>query len=151
MHQKKHNKPWLSPKNTRLIYGAHDLSDLWQSGSYSATPIKIIVHDDWNPHVESFDADIAVLIIDHDVPITNFIKPICLWEDSNPPTVNQGIISGWGRATSLSYHENIPKELKVPIEDLLDCILNNIQLTTMASRRTFCGGFRNGSGPCTGK
>lgn len=135
----------------RLIFGAFDLTDLLQAGTYSASPREIIIHEDWNPNVEQWDADIAMFITDDDIPVTKFIKPICLWDDLSQPSMDEGIIAGWGKAeNSSTRHENIPKQLKIPILELLDCVLKSPDFAKLASRRMFCGGSRNGSGPCNG-
>lgn len=131
------------------------------------TPLKIIIHDGWNPSIKSFDADIAVIITDDDVLTSKLIKPICLWESrtvpndvpaticscesSADPNISEGYIAGWGSShDSEEHYRPLPKELKVPIHDQLECFYDNPRLAEISSRRTFCGGSRNGKGPCYG-
>lgn len=142
----------MSPQNVRLIFGAYNIDDLLQSGTHPASPREIIVHKDWDPNVERFDADIALLITDHDIPTTIFINPICLWEGSSQLSVDDGWIAGWGKTReSTTYLGNIPKQLRIPIKTQEDCFLDNPAFTKLASNRTFCGGSRDGSGPCLGE
>lgn len=100
----------------------------------------------------SFDADIALLIPDDVIPFTKLIKPICLWESSTDPTVTEGYIAGWGlSATSSKDYEPVPNQLKVPIHQGEDCLLYNPIFTQVSSKRTICGGSKNGAGPCLGE
>lgn len=64
----------------------------------------------------------------------------------------EGIVLGWGRSEDKTKkHENIPKLLKVAIQNNDECLLKNRKLVDLASSRTFCGaGFENGSGVCSG-
>lgn len=133
------------------MFGAYDLDELFQPGSYSASPSDIIIHRDWNPFVDNYDADIALLITDDDIPFTKFIQPICMWDNFFDPNVHEGFIAGWGESGSSKAHESIPKQLKIPIKYADDCLLDNPYFTKLASKRTICGGSRSGSGPCLGK
>lgn len=134
-----------------MVFGAFNIDTESESESHSVTPLKIIIHDDWNPSIKSFDADIALIITDEDVLTSKFIKPICLWESSVDPSINEGYIAGWGSShDSIEHYSSLPKELKVPIHNQLDCFYDNPKLAEISSRRTFCGGSRDGKGPCNG-
>lgn len=139
------------PRFIKLIFGAYDLDEPSQSGTFSAAPSEIIIHDDWNPNSESFDADIALLTVDDEIPSTRLIKPICLWEGKLVPRVKDGWIAGWGKSASSAIHENIPKQLNIPVVNSVDCLLDNHAFSKVASRRTFCGGSKTDSGPCMGE
>lgn len=133
-----------------IIYGAHNVDD-FESGTHIASPLKIIVHDEWDLTDERFDADIALLIT-KEVPFTRFIKPICIWADSSVARAKAGFIAGWGRSEiDGAEYEPIPKQLKVSIKDQENCFLDYHWLAKMSSNRTFCAGARDGSGPCHGK
>jgi hypothetical protein len=123
-----------------------------RSRTYSESPLKIIIHEDWNTEVDSYDADIALLLLEDELTFTKFIKPICLWENFDLPFADEGIIAGWGKhLIEGDDNEKVPRQLKVPIVGQEDCIIGNIGLTTLASKRTFCGGSRGSAGPCNGK
>lgn len=58
------------------------------------------MHPDWNPQVQSYDADIALIQMDKPVKYSKFIRPICLWggQAEIQKVVGQvGIIAGWGK------------------------------------------------------
>lgn len=93
LHEKSHGEPERS-RDIELIFGVYDLRE--HLGTYSASPFEIFIHDDWNPFVENFDADIALVMTEDDVPSTKFIRPVCLWESSNEPIASEGFIAGWG-------------------------------------------------------
>lgn len=150
VHQKYHSTP-LSHHNVDLIFGAYDLSNVSQPGTFSARPKVIIVHNEWNPNEENWDADIALFIMDCNVPTTKFIRPICLWKGTTEPDVDEGWVAGWGKSENTKDHDNTPKQLKIPVKDQEDCFLESPEFAKMSSRRTFCGGSRDGAGPCTGE
>lgn len=142
----------MLPQNIGLIFGAYDLNDLTQSGTYHASPSEIRIHDDWNINTLKYDADIAVLKTEDDVPYSRFIRPVCLWNKLTDPNLPKGVIAGWGKSNdSENYYQSIPKQLRVPIKTQEDCFLDNPSITEMASNRTFCAGSKDGSGPCLGR
>jgi hypothetical protein len=55
-----------------MIFGAYNIDDPYEDRTIR-TPSEIFIHDDWNPGTERFNDDIAILIIERDVPFTNFI------------------------------------------------------------------------------
>lgn len=131
------------------MFGAFDLSDLFQSGTLSSSPSDIIIHPDWNPFNRRYDADIAALILDDEVPYTKYIRPICLPVAES--TVKNGFIAGWGQSEDKEKdHENIPKQLSIPIHANEHCFLESVEFTRISSRRTICGGAKNKRGPCRG-
>jgi hypothetical protein len=149
LYEKDHSEPKRA-RDILLFFGVHDLDD--PSGTFSQTPFKIIIHDDWNPFVKSFDADIALLFTEDEITLTKLIQPICLWEFSNLPNVDEGIIAGWGKhLIDGAGYEKVPRQLKIPIKPNQEtCFLGNPAFTKIASTRTFCGGSRTGEGPCRG-
>lgn len=131
------------------MFGAYDLEDLLQTGALSGSPSEIFIHPDWNPFSRKYDADIAALILDEEVPYTKYIRPICL----SPIDLNlkEGYVSGWGKSEDTTKdHENIPKHIKIPILDNENCFLESTEFTIISSKRTICGGARDGTGPCLG-
>jgi secreted trypsin-like serine protease len=139
--------------NTRdisLLLGAHDFDDHHERGVYTVSPETIILHPEWNPHVDKYDADIAVLIVENEVPLTTFIRPVCI--ASSDTGLNKGFVTGWGKSEDTTkVHENRPKELEIPIWTNEYCFLESNQFVRIASRRTFCAGNRDGRGVCSGK
>lgn len=142
-----------APREIKLLFGAYNFDDNLEHGRFILSPARIIVHKDWNPFVETFDADLAMLVTEEQIPINNFIRPVCLWKETTDPIVHEGFIAGWGLSEfSISKKpERIPIRAKVPIISQEECFLSDFRLVKISSKRTFCGGFKNGSGPCHGR
>lgn len=133
-----------------MVFGVHDLNEMHHPGTQISAPSTVLVHKDYNPNTENYDADIAMLIItEYEVMFTRFIKPICIWSQKLDPSVEKGFIAGWGENQEKKY-ESEPKQLKIPIKQNADCFLDNYLLAVISSNRTFCGGSKDGSGPCLG-
>ena len=125
------------------------MDDHDESGVYNVSPESIILHPDWNPYSNTYDADIAVLIVQNDVPLTTFIQPICI--GSSDLGFKKGFITGWGKSEDeTKRHENKPKELEIPIWTNEHCFLESNEFVKIASKRTFCAGSRDGRGACSG-
>lgn len=151
--QNKDERDTKSARDIKLLFGAFNLDDNFEQGRYILSPSQIMVHKDWNPFVESFDGDLALLMTDDQIPVTRFIKPVCLWIYSGEPDAEEGFIAGWGLSENSKNRkrEPLPKILNVPIIDQAECFLSNYRLVKISSKRTFCGGPKDGSGPCNGK
>lgn len=116
------------------------------------SPEEIHIHEEWNPNIVRYDADIALLIFEENsIHLSNNIQPVCLWSSEAEPTEREGVVAGWGRSEDESrFHEIIPKKVKVPMHSNEDCFLETPQLAALSSKRTFCAGLQNGSGVCLG-
>lgn len=99
-----------------------------------------------------YDADVSLLEFEAgSINFNTYVQPICLWNSENEPTLNDGIVSGWGKTLDLSMnHEHIPKMVKAPIQTNEECFLEAKALVEISSVRTFCAGLKNGSGVCHG-
>ncbi|XP_070501502.1 uncharacterized protein [Chironomus tepperi] len=128
--------------------GTYDLNKKVEIGRAFHAVQSINMHPDWNTLTESYDADIAVLVLDTEVNFSRFIQPICLARTSSAST---GVVVGYGKSEDGSKDlENIPKILETPIHSNEDCFLKNYLLAQLSSKRTFCGGTGTGSGVCIG-
>lgn len=101
------------PRDISALFGDDDLNQPHESGQFSLSPTEIFVHPDWNPFVTSYDAEIAVLKYEsNEIPFTNYIRPVCLWNGPGEPDVNEGYVVGWGKSVDeTNEHENIPKKI----------------------------------------
>ena len=125
------------------------MNDLFQTDTFSKSPSNIIVHPDWNPFTKRFDADIAALLIEDEIHYTKYVRPICLFRTDL--TAKEGYVTGWGESEDRSkVQENLPKQIKTPIHANEDCFLESVEFSKISSKRTFCGGARNMTGPCRG-
>jgi secreted trypsin-like serine protease len=112
---------------------------------------SIFVYPDWNPDVITFDADIAVIDLENEISFNNYIQPICLLTPNLASQAKSGVLVGYGKSEDESkLHENIPKQLNVPIHTQEKCFLSNKNLVQISSERTFCAGSGNGTGACLG-
>ena len=134
------------------LFGAHNLTDPYETGRMSSSPQKIQVHDDYNPSLETFDADIAILTFEAGaITFSTHVQPICLWNKKTQPTQTEGHIGGWGQSENLENNfEEIPTKLVLPIHANDFCFLTTKDLVDLASNRTFCAGRGDGTGICTG-
>lgn len=149
----KHASEKFLPRDILAVFGAHDLSNPYESGRTLQSPKKIFIHDDWNHLTESFDADISLLeFFSNKIHFDDYIQPICLWSSEDEPTVTDGIVTGWGKSEDpTKVHENKPKVISAPIQTNEKCFLDgNSALADLSSLRTFCAGLKNGSGVCSG-
>lgn len=140
------------PRNILALFGAHDLTNSFETERYALYPQEIFIHDDWNPGTSEYDADVSLLEFKAgNIHFNDFVQPVCLWESENDPAVTDGIVTGWGMSDDATKpHENLPKLVKVPIQSNEECLPGETGLAGISSRRTFCAGLQNGSGVCFG-
>lgn len=115
---------------------------------------QLIVHQDWNPSDDRYDADIALAVLQQTIHFTKFVRPICLWTSTSSYhdlVGHAGYIAGWGKTDFTASSSDVPKWAPVPVVDMNTCIRSNYALSGLTSDRTFCGGSRAGNrGPCNG-
>jgi len=139
------------PRSIIVLLGFHDLSNPIEIGRASCAVQGIHIHPDWNPYTTSYDADIAVLMLDQDVTFNKHIQPICMTStDPRIASVTIGVIVGNGKGGQENEYENIPKILKVPIHTDQQCTDKDYTFKNLLTGRTFCGGNGAGQGVCTG-
>lgn len=134
------------------IFGAHNLSNVYEAGRFSLSPVKIYIHDDWNPSSTQYDGDLSLLKFeDESIHFNSFVRPICFWGSGDEPTEDTGVVVGWGESEDKTKnHENLPTLIQVLFKTNEQCFLTTKTLVDLSSIRTFCAGSRNGSGVCSG-
>lgn len=134
------------------IFGAHNLSKVYETRRFTDSPKKITIHDDWNPHTTQYDGDISLLEFEKgNIHFNDYVQPICLWSSEIEPTERVGVVVGWGRSEArYEPFQPIPKLINVRIHTREECFLGAKSLVDLSSFRTFCAGLRNGSGVCDG-
>lgn len=142
----------FEPAEVIALFGAHNLSYENEPGRLSLSPQKIHIHNQWDPNLRSYDADIALLVFESGkIQLTHLIQPICLWSSRNVIAETEGTVVGWGKSGDpYKIHENVPKKIQVPMFTNEECFLETHELAQISSKRTFCAGFRNGTGVCIG-
>ena len=142
----------MSANDLIVLLGVHDLDNNVEIGRVSHAVLKIVTHPDWNTLTQSFDADIAVLVLEKEVAFNEHIQLICLvTSGSKIVATTFGAVVGFGKSEDESkIHENIPKILVTPIHTNQKCFADNEGLALISSGRTFCGGQGRGVGVCVG-
>ena len=130
-----------------VALGVHDLKKSFESGRTNVAVKHVFLHPDWNSNIASFEADIAVLELEHEIQFTNFIQPICLAHpDLN--SVTTGFVAGFGKSEE-GHVVNIARTVTVPIHDNKVCAESKDHETILGAR-SFCGGSADGVGVCEG-
>ncbi|XP_067122790.1 chymotrypsinogen B-like [Centruroides vittatus] len=82
---------------------------------------EYFIHEEFDPVI--VDKDIALLKLEHNVVITDYVKPVCLPKsDDMLHSRNRGTILGWGkRRDNSEYGADILRQAEVPIVDLEEC------------------------------
>ncbi|KAL7011478.1 hypothetical protein ACKWTF_014276 [Chironomus riparius] len=141
----------MQPEDLTVLLGAHQLNSPNDIGKRSYGVESINPHNNWNPHTVKYDADIAVLRLNEDVSFSTYIQPVCLASLSmSLSPFKNGIVVGFGKSETSYSHENVPIKANTPIRSAQDCYNEFPSILNIASRRTFCGGYANGTGACTG-
>ena len=142
----------LLARDITVLLGAHDLNKKHEVGRFPYAVQNIHIHPDWNPYTTTYDADIAIMVLETEVTFSKYIQPICLMYANSPLAANiEGIVVGYGKDEDpYKIHSNIPKSINLPIHQNEDCFLKNYELARFSSKRTFCGGAGNGTGVCMG-
>lgn len=147
-----------STKNYRadevvLYLGRYSLIDWSEVGSVATNVDQILIHTDYKKQRDSFDADIAILVITKRVEFNEFVRPACLWPGKSSIQEiegKNGVVVGWGKDGTDRVVSNIPKKVNLPIVNSITCVQTSESLSKAVSNRTFCAGTLNGDGPCHG-
>lgn len=136
-----------------LFLGRYNIENWNEAGYKAAKAEQIVIHNDYMAKDQSYDADIALVIMADRVEYTEYIRPICLWEaaDSINSVIGQrGTVIGWGRDGSGSVVTPEPKKIDLPVVSEAECLRSSDTYRYITSDRTYCAGERNGQGPCNG-
>jgi secreted trypsin-like serine protease len=115
-----------------------------EEGSIAHEIRELILHEDWKHDGDNFDADIAILLLETEVNLTQrqFVRIVCL------PTSSQGEVTGDGTIVSFGHsidEDLTPNELTLPAVTQAQCFEADSRLRELSSNRTFCAGFVNQS------
>lgn len=131
----------------------------------------IIIHPDYKKFGQTFDADIAVIIVRSRIRYGKLIRPICLWPKSdeyvvgavsdesgkevaatdNKTAESTGTVVIWGRDGNEMAISTKPRIINVKMVGDAECLQQNTMYNEIISNRTFCAqGIQNGRAPCFG-
>lgn len=118
-------------------------------GSARINIFKILINPAWNSSlkVHSYEGDIAILSLEKEVKLNNFIQPICI-EASNKIIQTQGVLVGYGKDVS-KRPMKIQSHVMIPMVRYDSC-LKNPNFIERGSIGMICAGAK-GKALCYGK
>lgn len=147
---------WLGtqrqPRDILLVMGRHNLRDWNEADSVMCDAKSIYLHPDFLRDGHRFDADLAIVRPSEPFEYTAWIRPVCLWAHAQPADTagEMATFVGWQQLGSDFETEILPRLMRLPIVSRAECIRARTAFSYITSNRTFCGGRRNGQGPCRG-
>lgn len=131
--------------------GEHNLDKEDETKTIDVNVIKAAIHPKYDK--KDGHSDLAILTLEHDIPFTNRILPVCLpFEDpirSEDLLDYAPFVAGWGRTQEGGSPSPILQQLKVPILENKECEEGYKSLGKVASTKQFddgiiCAGFKEG-------
>ncbi|EDS29936.1 serine protease [Culex quinquefasciatus] len=113
---------------------------------------EIVRHAEFN--TRTLEDDIALLKVEVDFEITDYVKPLCLWSGSSVEELiigKKGSSAGWGEDEEHKLTGAL-KHVPMLIVSRRRCRDSDPDYYTrfLYDRKMFCAGFRNGSTPASG-
>lgn len=128
--------------------GTHNLTATTENGIIQANVTEIYINPDWDPYDDRYDADLAILALNHNIIFTALIRPVCMPSDSvkiDGATIDiSGTIVGWGFTKNNIINEMPRQALVTALNDSYCYSIDNF-MALYTSNRTFCGGFGDGN------
>lgn len=148
-----------APKELLLAFGRYNLMNWSERDATLSDVEEIIVHPDYLKEgiLNSYDADIALLVTKKFVDYGSMIKPVCLWpaESSNIENGRDiigltGTLVGWSQPSESSI-ENYLRKLNMQVVPKNVCFPSTKSRNRAdPKRRVFCARATPGNGPCSG-
>lgn len=136
------------PADIIVYLGRHSLSSNSEGKSVTRNVEKISIHPDWIAKNKKYDADLAILSLEEKVDFSDFIRPVCLTDDTKIAEYEDGYVVGWGNSPKAEL-EDTPSQILIHSISDSNCLQNDWHLGIIYSNRSFCAGGR-GSAPCKG-
>ncbi|KAJ8963550.1 hypothetical protein NQ314_005555 [Rhamnusium bicolor] len=134
----------LSPGSLVVYLGRFYLKTWSNPGIQDKHVGKIIVHPKYS--AQTFSNDLAILKLTTPADITDYVRPICLWEEQISLEMvvgKQGIVVGWGFDENGKVTEELTKA-HMPVVSQETCIYSFPDFySRFTSEHTFCAGFKN--------
>lgn len=130
--------------------GKHNLQEL-DDNSKDMNVSEAIAHKKYEKNM--FLNDIGLLKLETNVTFTNFIQPICLWDELPEREVfsKMGRVVGWGGTEHDDAPANILRETSMPVIETTQCLESNRPMFGQyLTGNNFCAGYRNGTSVCPG-
>ncbi|XP_072382323.1 uncharacterized protein [Diabrotica undecimpunctata] len=140
----------VEPESILVYFGKYNLRTFGPE-TQDRDVSQIIIHPNFNSSM--FFNDIAIIKLSRPVEITDYVRPVCLWEDDTnlESIVNKdGTVIGWGFDENKKISEKL-MQAKMPVVSTIQCIYSNRDFfAQFTSDTNFCAGFRNGTSVCNG-
>ncbi|XP_063980271.1 serine protease gd-like isoform X3 [Diachasmimorpha longicaudata] len=144
------------PANLLLIsLGRYRLDHWYEPNAVTREVLEFVIHPEYTNR-GSAHADLAILLLRERVQMNRRIKPVCLWSRGTAlerVVGRMGYVVGWGKDDNGDQHLGEPRQTRVPIVSQEDCLRSNLKFVrsgSSTSNKTFCAGWRDGSGLCNG-
>lgn len=124
------------PSEIGVVLGAYVILAKSKNGMRHVNVTEVRVHPDWEqPSTSKLDSDVAILILDEIITLTNDIQVICLpSDDVLDGDVATGFLVGWDLV------QQIPKHSVFHTLNDSYCYTENIFQNFLLSPRMFCAG-----------
>ncbi|XP_053946913.1 serine protease gd-like [Anastrepha ludens] len=142
----------LSASQVVVYLGRHNLENYGEIGVVSRDIRNLLIHPDYSGKSLP-DADVAILQMQTSVSFSEFIRPICLWNESSDNSLIVGqtaFVAGWGADEKGREVTALPKMVDASIVSDNECLRSSEVYSKLTTPRTICAGNRDGTGPCMG-
>ncbi|XP_069357189.1 serine protease gd-like [Maniola hyperantus] len=139
-------------KNLVVRAGVYNLED-WSDDDITVTRglAEAFIHNAYNS--STLANDILVLTLDKIVPLSENIKPACLWSGNtnlNMIVGKSGFVAGWGANEMGTGGKGEPRMVRMPIVSTETCRSSKPEFHKLTSSKTLCAGDQSGAVPCLG-
>lgn len=131
-------------ENILVILGANNFSDPLESGRLIRNVEEIFIHVNWKPKKLDFTDDLAIVKLDSEVVLSEFIQPIGLIADSTN-YIEKGKVVGWGSFDDTETPSEVAKELNLKLFNQGQCFRHDYLLAIIAWEDCFCAGSESGA------
>ncbi|XP_059488098.1 uncharacterized protein LOC132203944 [Neocloeon triangulifer] len=146
----------LEAKDVDVNLGMHNRSNSEENlrQKFKAS-MRLLVHPGYDHNKKDYKDDIGLIILDGEVTLTNFVRPICLWNDDydlNKITKKLGTVVGWGSTYDHSKPDILQKA-DLEVVSYQDCFESNSKFVSIYLRPTenLCAGIpQNETSACIG-
>ncbi|XP_016972123.1 putative serine protease 42 [Drosophila rhopaloa] len=141
----------LPGERTTVSLGRNSL-DFFAPGQTSGVSL-LLLHQDYNPNVYT-DADLALLQLTETIHFSDYVKPICLWNENyllDLPSGYKSYVAGWGEDEKGNRNTRLAKMTDTDIITNSECRGNlSEENARFITSHTICASNSKASGPCSG-